>query len=114
MKLHTNVNEKTKGLLFKKKYWEMDYQIELTDEERALIEANPEVKKLTLAAGIFHDNFPIDCSVGMAMKGSKGAVFNKLANQTDFEANLREGCKSLKSHLDRLREVSAGPRTTEF
>jgi hypothetical protein len=113
MKLHTNVVEKTSGLVFKKKYLEMSSQIELNEEEQTLVRAHPEVLKMTVASGRFTGNMEMDCSVGMLVKGMKESAFDSLADQTAFESSLREGCASLKGHFDRLREVG-GAKTQEF
>jgi hypothetical protein len=114
MKLHTNVNEGSTGLVFKKKIWKMDSRIELSDEETRLLKAHPEIAKMTLATGTFGDNTEVECSVGMLVKGMQNSVFNSLGNQTEFEKSLREGCAGLKSHFERLREVGTGPKSVEF
>ena len=114
MKLHTNVNESSRGLIFKSKIWKMDSRIELSDEEAQLLRAHPEIGKMTLATGTFGDNTEIECSVNMLVKGMSNSVFHTLGNQTEFESQLREGCASLKSHFERLREVGSGPKTVEF
>ncbi len=114
MKLHINTTESSRGLIFKKPMWKMDARIELSDEEMKLMKAHPEIGKMTLATGVFGDNTELACSVNSFIKGHKGSVFYNLANQTEFENAIREGCTKLKSHFERLREVKSGPRTEEF
>lgn len=114
MKLHTEAKEGVRGLLFKSKVWKMNSRIELSPEEDALLRANPDVGKMTVAIGRFHAGIEIECSVKMLVKGMSGSVFHSLAQQTDFERQLREGCGSLKAHFDRLKEIGGGPQSVEF
>ena len=93
--------------------WRVVARIELSDEELKLVKAHPEIGKMTLATGIFGDNLELECSVNSFIKGHSGVHYS-LANQTNFENAIREGCAALKSHFERLREVKSGPRTEEF
>jgi hypothetical protein len=89
MKLHTNVTEGTRGLLFKSKTWKMDSRIELSDEEAQLLRAHPEVGKMTIATGRFHDgSMEIECSVNMLVKGMT-CVFRR------FWTPIPTGCRTL-------------------
>lgn len=114
MKLHTNVTEGTTGLIFKKKIWKMSSRVELSPDEDVKYKAHPEIAKLPMAAGTFIGNYPMECSVGMLVKGMDDSAFDNLANQTAFEQALREGCAKLKTHFDRLGQVQSGPSTVEF
>lgn len=92
----------------------MDTRIELSDEEARLLKAHPEIGKMTLTTGTFGDSMQIECSVNMLVKGMNGSVFHTLANQTEYERSLKQGCAGLKSHFERLCEVKSGPQTVEF
>lgn len=116
MKLHMNTTEGKAGLIFKKPAYYMSYRLELDEDESRLLASRPEIAKTTIATGTFGVSSPIEIeiSVNMAVKGSERSEFGSLARQTEFEQSLREGCASLKSHFNRMREVSSGPTTVEF
>ncbi len=114
MKLHTNVTEGTTGLIFKKKTWKMAARVELSPDEEVKYKAHPDIAKLPMATGTFIRNYPLECSVGMLVKGMNDSAFDNLANQTAFEQALHEGCARLKTHFVRLGQVESGPSTVEF
>jgi len=114
MKLHINTVEDTEGLIFKKKIWRMDAQLELSEEEAKALKAHPEVGKITIGRGIVGTGMEMDISVEHLINGIKGWRFSTVANQTDFEQSIREGCADLKEHLARLGQMTSGPKTVEF
>lgn len=113
MKLHTDTNEAKEGLIFKKPIWKMNAQIELDAQEEAVVAQHPEIKKMIVATGT-HGSVDIEWSVGMLLKGMKGSRFTSLSAQSEFEAELREGCTGLKGHIARYLAVESGPTTQEF
>ena len=117
MKLHTNVTEETRGLIFKKKVLRMAYRLELSPEEEVKYKAHPEIAKFPMAAGIFVGNYASECYVGDVVEGRTGdlaSAFDNISNQAAFEQALREGCAKLKAYYDRIGEIQSGPSTIEF
>lgn len=117
MKLHTDMTEETRGLVFKKKVFRMAYRLELSPEEEVKYKAHPEIAKFPMATGTFVGNYTSECNVGDMVKGRTGdlaSAFDTISNQTAFEQRLLEGCARLKAQFDRIGQIHSGPSTVEF
>jgi len=113
MKLHINTVEDTDGLIFKKKIWRMDAQVEFSDEEAKALKAHPEVGKLSMGKGTVN-GIEMNLPFQHLINGIKGWKFLTAAEQTNFEQLIRKSCANLKEHLSRLEEMTSGPKTIEF
>jgi len=117
MKLHTDVTEEMRGLIFKKKVLRMAYRLELSSEEEVKYKAHPEIAKFPMATGTFVGNYKQECNVGDVVRGRTGdlaSAFDSIGNQAAFEQALREGCAKLKNYFDRIGQIQSGPSTVEF
>src|SRR2546426_9302035 len=106
MKLYTNIRPTNIGLISKKVAWLFDYQLQLTPEEAAWIQA---YQYGGMTVGTWGD--PKNTSyinVSQACVGRKDMFFRNLQEPTQLEVSLIEGCKSLGGVLEELRRIGTG------
>lgn len=118
MKLHLNTVESTTGLIFKAKVWHMDVRLELSDAEATIIRAHRDIANMVIGeANLSAVEEPVieQIKIKKLIEGIKGIRFWSIQNQTSCEASIREGCKDLKGHIDRLVQVgTSGPTVEEI
>ncbi|MBT6228645.1 MAG: hypothetical protein HOI47_18545 [Candidatus Scalindua sp.] len=111
MKIHIEKSKSTErqGLLKKVQIWEIHVWYELNEEERELIDMNPDVKKIQT---IEYEYKGLDLSPNVVMftdpKSAKDGGFRIVAYSSgemiDYENALNTAARQLKEHLMSLRD----------
>ena len=121
MKVHIDKkqNMERAGLLKKVQVWEIYAWYELNDEERTLLEANPDVKKIEVMDYEYKGVTDIGPSVGYltapecATKGGRRFVAYSSGAMMNYVNALNDGAKQLKDHLMSLKGAE-GSSVTEI
>jgi len=120
MKIHIEKSKSTErqGLLKKVQIWEIHVWYELNEEERELLEMNPDVKRIQTIE-YEYNGIAIKPNVGMfthpnrAKDGGFRIVAYSSGEMINYENALGEAAKQLKNHLMSLKGAE-GSSVTEI
>ena len=113
MKLTINRREEKEGLVFKKPVYYLDVDIDVTEDERALIKKH-EWEGNILAKGVMKTGIVLEYSV-KNMLGKNSYPFKRAEHLAYFESELIENAKILKANLEASSDFTgSGPREVEL
>jgi sulfur relay (sulfurtransferase) DsrC/TusE family protein len=120
VKIHIEKSKSTErqGLLKKVQIWEIHVWYELNEEERELLEMNPDVKKIQ-AIKYVYKGLDLSPSVGSLTDPKRGKdggsriVAYSSGEMMNYENALNEAARQLKDHLMSLKGAE-GSSVTEI